>query len=184
NHFLDPDMFNQLFTMHGTTMIFLVVMPILAGFTAYLVPLMIGASDVAFPRLNAFSFWVQLFGGIVLYFSFVAGGAPNAGWFSYAPLSDKAFSSGSGQDFWLLGLAAVGIGTLAGAINMVVTILTMRPPGMRLQRLPLFCWMTFVNSWLMIAALPIFNAVVVMLLADRALNAHFFTPSSAGSRIF
>ncbi|MGH7908113.1 MAG: cbb3-type cytochrome c oxidase subunit I, partial [Candidatus Binataceae bacterium] len=130
NHFLDPNTFNQLFTMHGTTMIFLVLMPMLTGFSVYLVPLMIGASDMAFPRLNALSFWVAIFGGILLYFSFFDGGAPSAGWFSYAPLSEKAFSSLPGQDYWILGILGVGIGTLAGAINVIVTVITMRAPGM------------------------------------------------------
>ncbi len=183
NHFLSPDTFNQLFTMHGTTMIFLVLMPMLTGLTIYLVPLMIGARDMAFPRLNALSFWVQIFGGIVLYFSFFDGGAPNAGWFSYAPLSEKAYSSLPGQDYWLLGLFAVGIGTLAGAINVIATIIELRAPGMSLRRLPLFAWMAFVNSWLMVMALPILNGCLVMLLIDRLLNAHFFTPDAGGSAI-
>ncbi|HTW86575.1 MAG TPA: cytochrome c oxidase subunit I [Candidatus Binataceae bacterium] len=183
NHFLSPDTFNQLFTMHGTTMIFLVLMPMLTGLTVYLVPLMIGARDMAFPRLNALSFWIQIFGGIVLYFSFFDGGAPNAGWFSYTPLSEKTFSSLPGQDYWLLGLFAIGIGTVAGAINVIVTVIDLRAPGMSLRRLPLFVWMGFVNSWLMVMALPILNGALVMLLIDRELNAHFFTPEAGGSVI-
>jgi cytochrome c oxidase subunit I len=183
NHFLSPDTFNQLFTMHGTTMIFLVLMPMLTGLTIYLVPLMIGARDMAFPRLNALSFWVQIFGGVVLYFSFFDGGAPNAGWFSYAPLSEKAYSSLPGQDYWLLGLFAVGIGTLAGAINVIATVIELRAPGMSLRRLPLFVWMAFVNSWLMVMVLPVLNGCIVMLLIDRLLNAHFFTPDSGGSAL-
>ncbi|MBF6568650.1 MAG: cytochrome c oxidase subunit I [Candidatus Binataceae bacterium] len=183
NHFLPPDAYNQLFTMHGTTMIFLVVMPMLTGFTIYLVPLMIGARDMAFPRLNALSFWIQIFGGIVLYFSFFDGGAPDNGWFSYAPLSENAFSSLPGQNYWLLGLAAIGIGSLSGAINVIVTVLDLRAPGMSLRRLPLFAWMAFVNSWLMVMALPVLNGAIVMLLIDRLLNGNFFTPASGGSAL-
>ena len=182
-HIVSPDTFDQMFTMHGTTMIFLFVMPMLTGFTAYMIPLMIGARDVAFPRLNAMSFWVQLFGGILLYFSFIAGGAPNAGWFAYTPLSERAFSSTPGMDYWILGLACVGIGTLAGAINFAVTIISLRVPGMSIRRLPLFVWMTLVNSFLMILALPVLNAALVMLLVDRLFNAHLFDPSWGGSAL-
>ncbi len=183
NHFLSPDMFDQLFTMHGTTMIFLVVMPVLTGLTIYVMPLMIGARDVAFPRLNAMSFWIQLFGGILLYFSFLAGGAPNDGWFSYAPLSEPAFSFNNGLSYWALGLACVGIGTLAGSINMIVTIVTLRVKSLTIRRLPLFVWMTLVNSFLMLMALPIINATFVTLLIDRLLNAHIFAPAFGGSAL-
>jgi cytochrome c oxidase subunit 1/cytochrome c oxidase subunit I+III len=183
NNFLSPETFNELFTMHGTTMIFLVAMPLLTGFTVYLVPLMIGARDMAFPRLNAMSFWLQVFGGVMLYFSFFARGAPNAGWFSYAPLSESAYSFGSGQDYWILSLLVMGIGTVAGAINVIATVATLRVRAMTMRRLPLFVWMTFVNSFLMLMALPILNAALVMLLIDRQLHAHFFTPASGGSAI-
>ncbi len=177
NGFLSPEAYNQIFTMHGTTMVFLVVMPMLIGFGNYLVPLMIGARDMAFPRLNAFSFWLFIFGGLLLYYSFIGGGAPDAGWFSYAPLSERAFSFTSGLDYWSLGLLVTGIGTVLSGINFLVTILTQRAPGMSIRRLPLFVWMTFINSILIIFALPILNASLVMLLADRQLNAHFFTPA-------
>ncbi|HVA77476.1 MAG TPA: cytochrome c oxidase subunit I [Candidatus Binataceae bacterium] len=183
NHFLSPDTFNQIFTMHGTTMIFLVVMPMLAGMSIYAVPLMIGARDVAFPRLNAMSFWIQLFGGILLYFSFVAGGAPNAGWFSYAPLSEPAFSISNGVTYWVLALTCLGIGSIAGAINMIVTIVTLRVRGQTIRRLPLFVWMTLVNSFLIIMALPVLNGALVMLLIDRLLNAHVFSPAFGGSAL-
>lgn len=181
NTFLSPEMYNQIFTMHGTTMVFLVVVPLLLGFANYLTPLMIGASDMALPRLNAFSFWVFLFGGLLLYFSFVSGHAPAAGWFSYAPLSEKGYSTRSGLDYWALALLGIGAGTIATAINLIVTIVTLRTEGMSIRRLPLFVWMVFVNSFLIIFALPALNASLVMLLVDRQLNAHFFTQLGGGS---
>jgi cytochrome c oxidase subunit 1/cytochrome c oxidase subunit I+III len=172
-----------MFTMHGTTMIFLFVMPMLTGFSTYILPLMIGARDMAFPRLNALSFWIQLFGGIILYFSFLSSGAPNAGWFMYTPLSEKAFSSNAGIDYWIVGLVCIGIGTLAAAINFAVTIFCLRAPGLTIRRLPLFVWMTLVNSFLMIGAMPILNAALVLLLADRFFNAHIFDPAGGGSAL-
>jgi cytochrome c oxidase subunit I len=181
NTLLSPDIYNQLFTMHGTTMIFLVVMPALVGFANYFVPLMIGASDMAFPRLNAMSYWLLLFGGLLLHFSVLAGGAPAAGWFSYAPLSETPFSSSVGVDYWILALLILGVSSVAGAINMIVTILTLRVPGMTLRRVPLFVWMVFINSFLIILALPALNAAIVMLLIDRQLQAHFFMGTQGGS---
>jgi len=181
NTFLSPEAYNQIFTMHGTTMIFLVVVPMLVGFATYFVPLMIGARDMAFPRLNAFSFWIFLFGGLLLYYSFLAGGAPAAGWFSYAPLSEGAYSTGTGLDYWALGLLGVGAGTVAGAINLIVTILTLRIPGLSLRRVPLFVWMVLVNAFIILFALPPLNAALVMLLIDRLFTAHFFNPASGGS---
>ncbi len=178
--FLSPTAYNEIFTMHGTTMIFLVVMPLLFGFVMYFLPLMIGARDMAFPRLNALGFWVFLFGGFLLYYSFFVGGAPAAGWFAYAPLSDVPFSSGPGQSFWAAALLVVGIGSVASAINIIATVLTMRVKGMTLRRLPLFVWMSFVNAFIILFALPALNASLVTLLADRVLNAHFFTPASGG----
>lgn len=183
NSFLSPDLFNQLFTMHGTTMIFLVVMPALVGFANYLVPLMIGARDMAFPRLNALSYWLFLFGGLLLHFSFVAGGAPAVGWFSYAPLSETPFSSSRGVDYWILSLLVLGTGSIAASINLIATILTLRAPGLGLRQLPLFVWMNFVNSFLVILALPALNASIIMLLLDRGLSAYFFLPSRGGSAI-
>ncbi len=183
NTFLPPDVYNQIFTMHGTTMIFLGVVPVLLGFGVYFVPLMIGARDMAFPRLNALSFWVLVFGGLLLYFSFVAGGAPNVGWFSYAPLSEHAYSSQHGPDYWALGLLVVGIGTVAGGINFLVTILSMRAPGMKLIQVPMFVWTTAINSVLIVLALPALNASAVMLLIDRQLQGHFFSPETGGSAI-
>src|SRR5271156_6116211 len=139
NHFVEPSTFNRLFTMHGTTMVFLVGMPFMAGFANYLVPLMIGARDMAFPRLNAFGFWIFLFGGLLLYFSYVGGGglsgagsAPDVGWFAYSPLTGRAFSRGASTDYWILGILIAGIGSIASAINVIVTALSMRCPGMTL----------------------------------------------------
>ncbi|HTU40950.1 MAG TPA: cytochrome c oxidase subunit I [Candidatus Aquilonibacter sp.] len=183
NHFLGPEAYDQLFTLHGTTMIFLVVMPTLLGLSVYLLPLMIGARDMAFPRVNALSYWLLLFGGVFLYTSIFFGNAPDMGWFSYAPLSEKPYSSLPGVDFWALGLLAIGIGTVTTGINLIVTTFTMRAPGLSMKRLPLFAWMTMVNSFLMVFALPVLNAALVMLLIDRNLHARFFTPDAGGSPI-
>src|SRR5205809_973900 len=180
---LDPETFNQAFTVHGVTMILLAVVPLLVGFANYLVPLMIGAPDVAFPRLNALSFWLSLVGGVVLYFSFLAGGAPDTGWFSYAPLSERAFAPGSGVDYYILGLAVNGAGTIIGAINLAVTILLMRCPGMAISRVPLFVWMTLVTSVLILGAYPALTAALVMLLVDRGLGGHFFDPAGGGQAV-
>ncbi len=183
NTFLSPHAFDQIFTMHGTTMIFFVAMPVLTGLANYLVPLMLGANDVAFPRLNALSLWLLVFGGLLLYFSFVAGGAPAAGWFNYAPLSEKAYSSSHGVDYYALGLLTAGIGSVVAAINLIVTILKYRVPGLTIRRLPLFVWMVLVTQILIILAMPALNASLVMLLIDRTLNAHFFQAFSGGSAL-
>ncbi|HEU5015101.1 MAG TPA: cytochrome c oxidase subunit I [Roseiflexaceae bacterium] len=179
---LSPEAYNQIFTMHGTTMIFLMGMPMLIGFGNYLVPLMIGANDMAFPRLNALGLWLVVFGGLVLYYSFIAGGAPDAGWFSYTPLSEPPFS-GTGVDYWAISIIVTGIGSIAAGINFIVTVLTMRAPGMTMRRLPLFAWMVFVNSFLIIFALAILNGALVMLEADRLLGARFFHPIVGGSPV-
>jgi cytochrome c oxidase subunit 1/cytochrome c oxidase subunit I+III len=171
---LSPQAYNQLFTMHGTTMIFLAIMPMLIGFGNYFVPLMIGAADMAFPRLNALGLWLLIFGGLLLYYSFLDGGAPDAGWFSYAPLSDLDYTSTEGVNYWALGIIVTGIGSVAAAINFIVTTLTLRAPGMTMRRLPLFVWMTLVTAFLILFALPLLNAALVMLLADRLLGANFF----------
>jgi len=183
NSFLSPEAYNQIFTMHGTTMIFLVLTPVLVGFSTYFLPLMIGANDMAYPRLNAFSFWMFLFGGLLLYFSFFAGGAPNVGWFSYAPLSEKVYSFSPGINYWALSILLMGIGTIGAALNFIVTTLSLRAPGLSLTKLPLFVWMVFVNAFLILAAFPVLNAGVVMLLADRLLQANFFTTSTGGSAV-
>ena len=174
NTLLHPDTYNMLFTMHGTTMIFLVAMPVLFGLANYVVPLQIGARDMAFPRLNAFGFWLVPFGGILLHFSFITGGAPAVGWFAYAPLSETPYSSQLGVDYWALSLLVLGIGSVSTSINFIATVLCCRAPQMTLRRLPLFSWMIFINSFLVILALPVLNAGLVMLMIDRQLDTHFF----------
>ena len=183
NHFLSPEAYNQLFTMHGTTMIFFVLTPAIFGFATYFVPLMIGANDMAFPRLNAFSFWITFFGGILLYFSFLAGGAPDAGWFSYAPLNQYNYSSTPGVDYYCTGLLLSGIGTVSAAANFAVTILRYRTGTMSLKRMPVFVWMILINSFLVLAAFPSLNAALAMLLLDRQLHSHFFNAAGGGSAI-
>src|SRR5262245_38783264 len=140
NGVLGPDAFNQLFTMHGTTMVFFMGMPILIGMGNYLVPLMIGARDMAFPRLNALGFWATLFGGLLTYFSFATGGAPALGWFAYAPLTARTFARSPATDLWALGLMVSGVGTLTAGINFIATIMAMRAPGMALRKIPFFVW--------------------------------------------
>jgi cytochrome c oxidase subunit 1/cytochrome c oxidase subunit I+III len=181
--FLSPDEYNQIFTLHGTTMIFLVAMPALTGMANYLVPLMIGAKDVAFPRLNALSFWLLAFGGLFLYFSFLAGGAPAAGWFSYAPLSEKPYSSTTGVDYYAIGLFVLGIASIAGAINLIATISGFRAVGLTIRRLPLFVWMVLVTQILILLALPALNASLAMLLIDRLMGGHFFVTDTGGSAL-
>jgi cytochrome c oxidase subunit I len=183
NTLLAPDTYNWMFTMHGTTMIFLVAMPVLFGIMNYILPLQIGARDMAFPRLNALGVWLVPFGGILLHFSFLAGGAPNVGWFAYTPLSEAPYSSQLGVDYWAISLLVLGIGSVSAGINFIVTVLTERAPGMTLRRLPLFTWMIFCNSFLVILALPILNAALVMLLIDRLLDGRFFLPFGGGSAI-
>lgn len=182
NHFLQPDTYNQLFTMHGTTMIFLVIMPISFGLVNYFLPLQIGARDMAFPRLNALGFWLVPFGGILLHFSVLAGGAPAVGWFSYAPLSETPYSSTLGVDYWAVALFVLGIGSVSFAINTIATVISRRAPGMTMRRLPLFTWINFVNAFIIILALPVLNAGLAMLLIDRQLEGHFSCPSMAGRR--
>src|SRR5437763_6243377 len=171
NDFVSPQVFNRMFTMHGTTMIFFVVMPVLFGFANYLIPLMIGARDMAFPRLNAFSFWMTAFGGLLLYFSFVggdglygAGNAPDVGWFAYAPLTSKTFSRGHSTDFWILSLLVSGFGSIGTAINLIATIFSMRCQGMTLGKMPLYAWLTLTMAGLVILAVSPLTAAQSMLL--------------------
>ena len=189
-HFLDGATFNRFFTMHGTTMVFLVGMPILFGFANYLVPLMIGARDMAFPRLNAFSFWLTAFGGLFLYFSFIGGfglygmgSAPDVTWWAYAPLTARAFSPGHGTDYWALALIVSGFGTLGTAINIIATIVSMRCKGMTLMRMPLFAWLMFVVSGLTLITITPLTASQLMLLVDRYLGGHFFDTQAGGSAV-
>jgi cytochrome c oxidase subunit I len=180
NAWISPEAYNELFTMHGTTMIFLVVMPMLLGFANYFVPLQIGARDMAFARLNAFSYWLFLFGGLLLYFSFFAGSVPDTGWFSYAPLSEKPFSMGSGVDYWIVALLVTGIGSIATGINLIVTIVRLRTPGMKPMRMPIFTWMSLITGFLLIWAIPSLTAAQILLLLDRTINTAFFDASRGG----
>jgi cytochrome c oxidase subunit 1 len=190
NHFVSPQFFNQMFTMHGTTMIFFVAMPILFGFGNYLIPLMIGARDMAFPRLNALSFWLSAFGGFLLYFSFVggnglygAGAAPDVGWFAYAPLTAKAFSLGHSTDFWTLSLLVSGFGSIGTGVNFIATILCLRCPGMTLGKMPLLAWLNLVVGGLVLIVVSPLSAAQIMLCLDRFLGAHFFDTQAGGSAV-
>jgi cytochrome c oxidase subunit 1 len=190
NDFVSPQVFNRMFTMHGTTMIFFVAMPLVFGFGNYLVPLMIGARDMAFPRLNAFSFWMTALGGLFLYFSFLggdglygAGSAPDVGWFAYAPLTAKTFSVGHSTDFWTLSLLSSGIGSIGTAINLIATILCMRCTGMTLGKMPLLVWLNLVMAGLVILAVSPLSAAQIMLLLDRYLGGHFFDTQAGGSAV-
>jgi cytochrome c oxidase subunit 1 len=188
--FVSPQVFNRMFTMHGTTMIFFVAMPLVFGLANYLVPLMIGARDMAFPRLNAFSFWLSAFGGILLYFSLIgasglygAGNAPDVGWFAYAPLTSHTFSVGHSTDFWTLSLLVSGFGSIGTAINIVVTILCMRCPGMTLGKMPLFAWLNLVMGGMVLFVVSPLSAAQIMLSIDRYLGGHFFDTQAGGSAV-
>jgi cytochrome c oxidase subunit I+III len=181
---LDPSTFNQVMTMHGVTMIFLFVVPMSIGaFGNYLVPLMIGARDMAFPRLNAFSYWVYLFAGIFVYAGLLSGNGPSAGWFDYVPLASKAYSPGPGIDFYALGLIFVGISTTAAAINFIVTIFKLRAPGMSINRMPLFCFAFLAVSFALVFALPPLNTALILLELDRLLGFHFYDVARGGDAI-
>ncbi|MBI2953023.1 MAG: cytochrome c oxidase subunit I [Chloroflexi bacterium] len=180
NTLLGPDAYNQIFTMHGTTMIFLFLMPMQAGLANYVLPLMIGARDMAFPRLNAFGYWLFLFAGLFMYSSFLIGAAPNAGWFAYAPLTEVQFSPGLNIDFWALAILLLGISSTAGAINFIVTTIGLRTRGMSFNLMPLFVWATLVTSLIIVFAMPSLTTGVVLLLVDRRLGGTFFTPGDGG----
>ncbi len=171
---LTADQYNQIFTMHGTTMVFLVIMPLAAAFANYMVPLQIGARDVAFPRLNALGLWLFIFGGIFLNLSWFLGGGPDGGWFAYAPNTGVTYSPGNGMDFYALGLQIVGIASLVGSMNLIVTIVNMRAPGMTMLRMPVFTWMILVVQFLLLFALPVITVALVLLSFDRTFDANFF----------
>jgi cytochrome c oxidase subunit I len=177
-HLLSAEAYNQMFTMHGTTMIFLGIMPLSAAFFNYLIPLQIGARDVAFPRLNAFSYWVFLFGGIFMNASWFVGAAPNGGWFGYAPLTTLQFSPGLNIDFWVLSLQILGVSSLAAAFNFITTIINMRAPGMNLMRMPMFTWNAFVVQFLLILAFPVITIALVFLQFDRFFGTNFYTTAA------
>jgi cytochrome c oxidase subunit I len=182
NSLITAQHYNQLMTLHGTTMIFLFVVPVMAGFGNYFVPLMIGARDMAFPRLNALSYWLLLFGGIVFYMSLFFQ-PPEAGWWSYPPLSSALYSPSGGQDAWIFLVHITGISSLVGAINFYATIVNMRAPGMSWGRLPLFVWSILIYAVLLIVAIPVIGAAVTMLLTDRHFGTHFFDPTNHGSPV-
>ncbi|MEU6646039.1 cytochrome c oxidase subunit I [Saccharomonospora sp. NPDC046836] len=179
--FLSQEQYNQLFTMHGTIMLLLYATPVLFGFANYVLPLQIGSPDVAFPRLNAFSYWLYLFGGLTVVAGFLTpGGAADFGWFAYTPLSNAIYSPGAGADLWIAGLLVSGLGTILGAVNMITTIVCLRAPGMTMWRMPIFTWNILVTSILILIAFPILTAALLGLLADRHLGAHVFDPTTGG----
>ena len=180
---LSPEVYNQVFTMHGTTMIFLVVMPLSAAFFNWIVPLQLGARDVAFPRLNAFSYWTFLFGGILLNLSWIFGEAPNAGWFAYAPNSSFPYNPGYGVTFWILGLQALGVASLAAGFNFLATIINLRAPGMSFFKLPVFIWMTAVVNVLIVLAFPIITVALLQLMFDRQFGTNFFNALQGGDPV-
>jgi cytochrome c oxidase subunit I+III len=177
---IDPETYNQMFSMHGTTMMFLFIVPVLSGFGNYFVPLMIGARDMAFPRLNAFGYWVFLGSGVFMYSSFLVGKAPNNGWFNYVPLGDGQFTPGVNIDFYVLGLIFLGFSTTAGAINFIVTILKLRAPGMSINRMPIFVWGELALGLAIVFAQPPLTAALVMLGLDRRFGFHFFDSTAGG----
>src|SRR5579884_361123 len=183
NHVLSPSTYNEFFTMHGTTMIFLFNTPILAGFGNYLVPLMLGTRDMAFPRLNAFSYWIFVMSGIFMYASYIIGSAPDGGWFAYTPLTTRPFSPGINMDFWGLGVVFIGISTTVGAVNFIVTTFKMRCPGMTLNRIPVFVWSMVVFSFMVIFAVPAVTVAAALLEFDRLFGTQFFNPALGGSTL-
>jgi cytochrome c oxidase subunit I len=178
---VSEEIYNQAFTVHGVTMVFLVVMPLGAAFFNYLIPLQIGARDVAFPRLNAFSYWVYLFGGLFLYSSFFLGGMPNGGWFGYAPLSTQL--PGHNMAFYAMSLQILGLSSLAAAVNFITTILNMRAPGMTFMRMPMFIWMSLITNFLLLFAIPIIAVALFMLQFDVTFGTQFFQPATGGDPV-
>ncbi|MDN5917140.1 MAG: cbb3-type cytochrome c oxidase subunit I, partial [Pseudonocardia sp.] len=180
--FLSTEQYNQLFTMHGTIMLLLYATPTLFGFANYIVPLQIGAPDVAFPRLNSFSYWLFLFGGLIVMAGFLTpGGAADFGWFAYTPLSGAIHSPGIGGDLWIMGLIVSGLGTILGGVNFITTIVCLRAPGMTMFRMPMFCWTILVTAILILIAFPVLTAALFALAADRHIGAHVFDPANGGA---
>src|SRR6202522_1951958 len=190
NNFLSPEVFNRIFTMHGTTMVFLMGMPLIIGFANYLVPLMVGARDMAFPRMNAFSFWMTSLGGLMLYYSFIggvglqgAGSAPDVTWWAYAPLTERAFSRGHSTDYWALSLIVSGFGTIGAAVNIIATTICMRCKGMTMFRMPLLAWLYLVVSGMILITISPLTAAQIMLCIDRYLGGHFFDSQAGGAPV-
>jgi cytochrome c oxidase subunit I len=179
---LSQDSYNQFFTMHASTMLFLFIIPVGAGFGNFLLPLMIGAKDMAYPRINAFSLWLIPLAAVIMFSSFfVSGGSAAAGWTEYPPLTDNTFMPGRGTDLWILGVQILGISSVGGGINFLVTTMTMRAPGMTLSRMPIFVWMIVVTSVLVVFATPVLASVLTMLFADRYIGTEFFNPREGGN---
>ncbi|WP_346052854.1 cbb3-type cytochrome c oxidase subunit I, partial [Amycolatopsis dongchuanensis] len=179
--FLSQEQYNQLFTMHGTIMLLMYATPILFGFANFVLPLQIGSPDVAFPRLNAFSYWLYLFGSLIVVSGFLTpGGAAEFGWTGYTPLSEATHTPGPGTDLWIMGLIVSGLGTILGAVNMITTVISLRAPGMTMYRMPVFTWNILVTSILILVAFPILTAAFFGLEADRRLGAHVFDPANGG----
>src|ERR671924_1304327 len=183
SRFLGPDLYNQLFTMHGTTMMFLFAVPIMQGIGIYLVPLLVGARDVAFPRLNAFNYFVFLFGGIMLYTAFLLNIGPDVGWFSYVPLAGPEYSPGKRADIWAQMITFTELSSLGVAVELIVTIFQLRAPGMSLDRIPLFVWSMLVQSFMVIFAMPAVMLASTMLIMDRLVGTHFFNPAEGGDAL-
>src|SRR3954466_12461103 len=182
---LSPEQYNQLFTMHGTIMLLFFATPIVFAFANFVVPIQIGAPDVSFPRLNAFAYWLYLFGGTIAVGGFLTpGGAADFGWFVYTHMSDSQRSPGIGGSMWVIGLARSGLGTILGAVNMITTILTLRAPGMTMFRMPIMTWNIFVTSLLVIMVFPFLAAALFALAADRVLGAHVFDVSTGGPMLW
>lgn len=183
--FLSPEQYNQLFTMHGTIMLLLFATPIVFAFANWVLPIQIGAPDVAFPRLNAISYWLFSFGGLIVIGGFLTpGGAADFGWFAYTPLSNEINSPGAGGNMWVIGLVLSGLGTILGAVNMITTVVTLRAPGMTMFRMPIFTWNILITSVLILLVFPILTAALLGLLADRVLEAHVFDPSTGGALLW
>ena len=180
---IGPGRYNEMFTMHATTMVFMVIMPLSVSFFNIVIPLAIGARDVAFPRLNALSYWIFLFGGVLMHMSFVVDQVPDAGWFSYANLTEKPFSVDRGLDYWAISLLVMGTSSVAGALNFIVTIINLRAPGMTMMRMPVFVWMTLITSLLLVLAFPVITGGLIELTMDRNFGTHFFIPAEGGDPI-
>ncbi|MGH3554566.1 MAG: cbb3-type cytochrome c oxidase subunit I, partial [Mycobacterium sp.] len=183
--FLSNEQYNQLFTMHGTIMLLLYATPILFGFANLVLPLQIGAPDVAFPRLNALSYWLFLFGGLIVMSGFIIpGGAADFGWTAYTPLSSAVHSPGAGADLWIMGLIVAGVGTILGAVNMITTVVCMRAPGMTMFRMPIFTWNILITSIMVLSAFPILTSALFGLAYDRHLGGHIYDAANGGPILY
>ncbi|MFM8961058.1 MAG: cbb3-type cytochrome c oxidase subunit I, partial [Actinomycetota bacterium] len=183
--YMSSEQYNQVFTMHGTIMLLMFATPLFVGFTNVIMPLQIGAADVAFPRMNMLSYWLYFFGSIMATAGFLTpGGAASFGWTAYAPLSSHAYSPGIGADLWIVGLAVSGLGTILGGVNFVTTIFTMRAPGMTMFRMPIFTWNTLLTAILVLIAFPPFAAALLALESDRLFGSHIFDPANGGAMLW